>query len=78
MITSMEDPIAQKILRALDEHGEALKKMVLLGWRNLNSRSLYIWKSMMMRWKWKNGMKRIKTNIEGISNLRSLSQKPWP
>ena len=23
----MEDPMAQKILKALDEHGEALKKM---------------------------------------------------
>ena len=27
MITSMEDSMAQKILQALDEHGEALKKM---------------------------------------------------
>ena len=27
MTTSMEDPMAQKILKALDEHGEALKKM---------------------------------------------------
>ena len=27
MATSMEDPMAQRILKALDEHGEALKKM---------------------------------------------------
>ena len=27
MTTSMEDPMAQKILKALDEHGEALKRM---------------------------------------------------
>ena len=27
MTTSMEDSMAQKILKALDEHGEALKKM---------------------------------------------------
>ena len=27
MATSMEDPTAQKILKALEEHGEALKKM---------------------------------------------------
>lgn len=27
MATSLEDPMAQKILKALDEHGEALKKM---------------------------------------------------
>ena len=27
MATSSEDPMAQKILKALDEHGEALKKM---------------------------------------------------
>ena len=27
MTTSMEDPMAQKILKALEEHGEALKKM---------------------------------------------------
>ena len=26
--TSIEDPTVQKILKALDEHGEALKKMV--------------------------------------------------
>ena len=27
MTTSIEDPMAQKILKALDEHGEALKRM---------------------------------------------------
>ena len=27
MATSMEDPMAQRILKALDEHGEALKRM---------------------------------------------------
>ena len=27
MTTSVKDPMAQKILKALDEHGEALKKM---------------------------------------------------
>ena len=27
MATSSEDPMTQKILKALDEHGEALKKM---------------------------------------------------
>ena len=27
MATSMEDPIVQRILKALDEHGEAFKKM---------------------------------------------------
>ena len=27
MATSMEDPMAQRILKALDKHGEALKKM---------------------------------------------------
>ena len=41
----MEDSIAEKILKALDEHGEAFKKMggrgVSLGWRNLSSRSLH-------------------------------------
>ena len=27
MTTSMEDPMAQRILKALDEHGEAFKRM---------------------------------------------------
>ena len=27
MATSLEDPMAQKILKTLEEHGEALKKM---------------------------------------------------
>ena len=27
MTTSIEDPMAQKVLKALDEHGEALKRM---------------------------------------------------
>ena len=27
MTTSVEDPMAQKILKVLDEHGEILKKM---------------------------------------------------
>ena len=27
MATSMEDPMEQRILKALEEHGEALKKM---------------------------------------------------
>ncbi|KAL0001640.1 hypothetical protein SO802_015421 [Lithocarpus litseifolius] len=74
MATSMEDLMAQKILKALDEHGEALKKMegASLGWRNLSSRNSHMWKSMMIRRKWKNGTKRTKLNMKGTSNLRSL------
>ena len=78
MTTSMEDSMAQKIRKALDEHGEAHKKMggISLGLRNLSSRSLHMWESMMMKRKWKKETKRTKQNTKGTSNLRSSLHKP--
>ena len=46
-----------------------------LGWRNLSSRSRHMWKSMMMRRKWKNGMKMTKTNMKGTSNFDKVTAR---
>ena len=65
--------MAQMILKDLDEHGEALKKM---GGRLTRLEESRLKKSTMMRRKMKNGMKKTKWSMRETSNLRNLPQKP--
>ena len=71
----MEDPMAQKILKALDEHGEALKRMGGHLTRLEESKlkkpphvEIHDDEKEDEEWMW---------NMKGTSNLISLPQKPW-
>ncbi|KAL0008251.1 hypothetical protein SO802_009753 [Lithocarpus litseifolius] len=46
---------------------------VSLGWKNLSSRNPHMWKSMMMRRKMKNGMKRTKWKYERNKQFEKLT-----
>jgi len=73
MATSMEDSVAQKILKALDEHGKAPKKMggCLDRLEESKLKKSHMWKSKMTRMKWRNRTKETKQNMKETSNLRS-------
>ena len=73
MATSMEEPMAQRILMALDKHGEVLKKM---GGRLTRLEESKLKKSTHVEIhddeKMKNGTKKTKWSMKETSNLRSL------
>ena len=79
MATSLEDPMAQKILKALEEHGEALKKMRGHLTRLEESKlkkplHVEIHDDEEEDEEWD---ERKEWSMKGISNLRSSPQKPW-
>ena len=79
MTTSMEDPMAQKILMALDEQGEALKRiggcLTRLEESKLKkSPHVEIHDDEKEEEEWN---EKTKWNMKGTSNLRSSPQKLW-
>ena len=78
MATPIGDTTAQKIFKAIEEQSDALKKVGghLTKLEESKHKSPYMWRHMM-RIREKIGMKGIRSNMKGTSNLRNSFRILW-